>query len=367
MAMREAPHYISDAGGSCPQNSTKVIMKRALLCLSLMLAAGPAFAQLDLTPKLSAPGAAASAPAAETSQTLIERINRGLNASPTLVSDFTQVSADGRRRTGRLYVLRPGKLRFDYNPPSQLEVVADGSNVAVIDKRVPQQDVYGINQTPLKFLTRADIDIARDTKVVGVRREKDEVILDIEDRNTVAGTSKIRIQFNGETFMIKTLDRDRSAGRADDRRAGEPLDQPAAGPQPVLHQLPVQCGKAGELSCHPRRPAGPGRGSRFFDLKGWIPFPSASLRPGMTPEIFPSSRSGEVRVTLDAKPAIRKRILARRDALSPEWRAMASRDIARQALSAAASGPGGPVAGYWPFRSEGRSTTADAEARRLWP
>ncbi len=134
---------------------------------------------------------------------LIERINRALNASQTLVSDFTQVNADGRRRTGRLYVLRPGKLRFDYNPPSQLEVVADGSNVAVIDKRVPQQDVYGINQTPLKFLTRADIDIARDTKVVSVRRDKDEVILDIEDRNTVAGTSKIRIQFAGDTFMIR--------------------------------------------------------------------------------------------------------------------------------------------------------------------
>ncbi len=54
----------------------------------------------------------------------------------------------------------------------------------------------------------------------------------------------------------------------------------------------------------------------------------------------------------DTKPAIRKRILAKRDAVSPEWRAMASGDLAKQALGAAASGPGGPVAGYWPFRSE---------------
>ncbi len=57
-------------------------------------------------------------------------------------------------------------------------------------------------------------------------------------------------------------------------------------------------------------------------------------------------------MTADTKPAIRKRILAKRDSLSAEWRAMASRDIARHALAAAASGPGGPVAGYWPFRSE---------------
>jgi outer membrane lipoprotein-sorting protein len=142
-------------------------------------------------------------PAAETPQMLTERINRSLNGMGSLIGDFSQISADGRRRSGKLYVLRPGKLRFDYNPPSQLEVVSDGSNVAVIDKRVPQQDVYGINQTPLKFLVGEKIDIAKDTKVVAVRREKDEVILDIEDKNTVAGTSKIRIHFNGDTFMLR--------------------------------------------------------------------------------------------------------------------------------------------------------------------
>jgi outer membrane lipoprotein-sorting protein len=100
-------------------------------------------------------------------------------------------------------VQRPGKLRFDYNPPSQLEVISDGSNVAVIDKRVPQQDVYGIGQTPLKFLVAERIDVARDTKVLSVKRDKDEVILEIEDKNTIAGTSRIRIHFNGDTFMLR--------------------------------------------------------------------------------------------------------------------------------------------------------------------
>jgi outer membrane lipoprotein-sorting protein len=175
----------------------------------------PAFAQgapLSLTPQArpatpgappSANGATPAPAAAETPQQLIQRINQSLNAATSLVGDFQQISADGRRRSGRLYVMRPGKLRFDYNPPSQLEVISDGSNVAVIDKRVPQQDLYGINQTPLKFLVAERIDVARDTKVLGVRRDKDEVILDIEDRNTVAGTSKIRIHFNGDTFMLR--------------------------------------------------------------------------------------------------------------------------------------------------------------------
>jgi outer membrane lipoprotein-sorting protein len=188
-------------------------LMRTGVILSFLLSAGAALAQgapLQLGPRPGAPvtttpalAGQAAAPAAETPQMLTERINRSLNSTGSLIGDFSQISADGRRRSGKLYVLRPGKLRFDYNPPSQLEVVSDGSNVAVIDKRVPQQDVYGINQTPLKFLVGERIDITKDTKVIGVRREKDEVILDIEDKNTVAGTSKIRIHFNGDTFMLR--------------------------------------------------------------------------------------------------------------------------------------------------------------------
>ncbi len=52
------------------------------------------------------------------------------------------------------------------------------------------------------------------------------------------------------------------------------------------------------------------------------------------------------------KAELRKAVLAKRNAASPEWRAMASADIARRALPVVSSGPGGPVAGYWPYRSE---------------
>ncbi len=145
----------------------------------------------------------AAVPAPETPQILLQRVNQSLNGISTLVADFSQINADGRRRSGKLYVQRPGKLRFDYNPPTQLEVVADGSNVAVLDKKVPQQDIYGIKQTPLKFLVSEKIDIAKDTKLISVKRDKDEVILDIEDTNTVAGTSKLKIHFHGDSFVLK--------------------------------------------------------------------------------------------------------------------------------------------------------------------
>lgn len=184
---------------------------RSIAAVGMVVLAGQAFAQgaplqLGPAPRPATPAPApsqAQSPVPETPQQLIQRINQSLNGTATLVGDFQQINADGRRRSGKLYVQRPGKLRFDYNPPSQLEVVSDGSNVAVIDKRVPQQDIYGIGQTPLKFLVAERIDVARDTKVLGVKREKDEVVLEIEDRNTLAGTSRIRIHFHGETFMLR--------------------------------------------------------------------------------------------------------------------------------------------------------------------
>jgi 5-formyltetrahydrofolate cyclo-ligase len=52
------------------------------------------------------------------------------------------------------------------------------------------------------------------------------------------------------------------------------------------------------------------------------------------------------------KTAIRTAILGKREAVSAEWRAMASQDIATRALPHLSSGPGGPVAGYWPYKSE---------------
>jgi outer membrane lipoprotein-sorting protein len=172
---------------------------------------GPASAQgqpLQLTPPPSrpataTPGGAGGQPAEATPQQMLERINRSLNGMTSLIGDFTQINADGRRRTGKLYLMRPGRLKFEYDKPLQLEVIADGSNVAVLDKRLPQQDVYGINQTPLKFLVRDRIDIGKDVKVLSVRRQNNDVVLEVEDSNTIAGKSRIRIVFNASDYLLR--------------------------------------------------------------------------------------------------------------------------------------------------------------------
>ena len=132
----------------------------------------------------------------------VARANAWLNSSQTLIADFTQIGADGRKTEGELYVQRPGRLRFEYASPATLQIVADGTSVAVRDKRLATQDLYFINQTPLKFLLKSDIDISRDTHILDVKTDAKTTSIYIEDKATFGGTSRIRLVFDTQTSVL---------------------------------------------------------------------------------------------------------------------------------------------------------------------
>ena len=167
-------------------------------------------APLQLQPAKPAPAAAAisriAPPAKIASQeaaVLVQKANAWFNANATLVGDFDQVGADGKRTTGKLYVQKPGRLRFEYAPPATLEIIADGTSVAVRNKKLATQDLYFVNQTPLKFLLKADIDIARDTKILDVVQTTSNTAITIEDKATFGGTSRIKLMFDPQTSALK--------------------------------------------------------------------------------------------------------------------------------------------------------------------
>jgi outer membrane lipoprotein-sorting protein len=126
----------------------------------------------------------------------VERLNAYFNGFSTLQGDFIQFAADGRRFEGKLYVQRPGKMRFEYRPPVTMEVIADGTSVAIRDKKLATQDLYSIGQTPLKFLLKEQMNLEKDTTVTGVSTKGDILSLKLEDRSTLGGTSKITLNFD---------------------------------------------------------------------------------------------------------------------------------------------------------------------------
>ena len=138
-----------------------------------------------------------------TGREIIERVNAALNAVPYMSADFTQVGANGKKFTGSLTVLKPGRLRFEYDPPATVNIVADGNQVAITDRKLKTQDLYQIGQTPLKFILKPGLDLARDTAVTGIEREKDRLTVNLEDKSTFGGTSKIALMFDPATLTLR--------------------------------------------------------------------------------------------------------------------------------------------------------------------
>jgi outer membrane lipoprotein-sorting protein len=133
---------------------------------------------------------------------LVDRVSLYLSTIQTLVGNFVQVGPDGRKTEGKFYIAKPGRVRFEYDPPSPIEVVADGSSVVVHDRRLDTKDLYPLSQTPLRFLLADRIDLWNDTKVVSVGADEKYVTVSIEERTFVIGTSKLMMMFNAKDFQL---------------------------------------------------------------------------------------------------------------------------------------------------------------------
>jgi outer membrane lipoprotein-sorting protein len=132
----------------------------------------------------------------------IQKADDYFNSTRTMIGDFVQISGD-RRSEGKIYVQKPGKLRFEYAQPATLDIVADGMTVAVVDRKMATQDFYFIWQTPLKFLLKDRIDLAHDVAIQDVTSDPDNVTITVVDNETFGGTSRIKLMFDPATFQLK--------------------------------------------------------------------------------------------------------------------------------------------------------------------
>ena len=134
---------------------------------------------------------------------LVDRVSLYLSTIQTLVGDFVQVGPDGTRTEGQLYMQKPGKIRFEYKPPSVIEVVADGSSVVVRDRKLATQDLYPLSQTPLRYLLADRIDLLRDTNVASLAADDVFVTVTIEEKTQFVGTSKLMMMFGAKDLQLR--------------------------------------------------------------------------------------------------------------------------------------------------------------------
>ena len=91
---------------------------------------------------------------------------------------FEQTDARGGVSHGELYLKRPGRARFAYDPPSGLLVISDGSSVLVSDPRLKTTNRYPLGSTPLSLFLAKQVRLDKGVVVSAVSRFSDGFSLD---------------------------------------------------------------------------------------------------------------------------------------------------------------------------------------------
>lgn len=101
-------------------------------------------------------------------QLSLDAVSNYLNQLQTAQGGFTQINGDGTLSTGQIFIKRPGRIRFEYNPPEKSLVMAGGGQVAIFDGRSNTgPDQYPLNQTPLKIILERNVNLGRARMVTG--------------------------------------------------------------------------------------------------------------------------------------------------------------------------------------------------------
>ncbi|MEJ8474854.1 outer membrane lipoprotein carrier protein LolA [Roseibium algae] len=146
-------------------------------------------------------GLGAKALTADETKTLSD-VNAYFNSVKTMHGDFIQFGPEGGQTEGKFYISRPGKVRFYYNPPAKLDIIADGKSVSVKDRKLATQDIWPLSQTPLRFLLAADIDLQKDANVTNVIVEPDLVTVTLSDQTTF-NSGILTLIFDAKDYALK--------------------------------------------------------------------------------------------------------------------------------------------------------------------
>lgn len=131
----------------------------------------------------------------------IRQAEQYLSSLKTVKARFVQKS-NGMQATGTFYLSRPGKLRFEYDPPIEDFVVADGAFIYFYDSELEQQTNAPIGQTLADFILRDNIKLSGDVKVEGVSHSPNLINIKVIQKNDPQAGA-ITLGFSKEPYQLK--------------------------------------------------------------------------------------------------------------------------------------------------------------------
>lgn len=142
------------------------------------------------------------ADAPETDEETLIRIEDYLNSIETMKADFLQLAPDQSLSEGKVYLKRPGYLRVDYDPPTPLLIVGDGTWLSLIDYELKEVSRWPIDDTPLQVLVKSDLDLDKDVEVLGLAREPGLIKVTVKSA-AVPGNETISFLFSDRPLELR--------------------------------------------------------------------------------------------------------------------------------------------------------------------
>ena len=171
---------------------------RSLMAASVLSAAIGlgAMTSLTLLPN------AAHAQSADISPEMIKKIETYMGDITTLRADFVQISSDGGAAEGKLYMQRPGKMRFEYNPPAQILLVSTGHDFIYYDKEINAPTYFDIDETPAGIILAENVSLTDKVKVVDYSRTAETIRVELV-RKSDPGAGSVTLVFAEKPMQLR--------------------------------------------------------------------------------------------------------------------------------------------------------------------
>ena len=123
---------------------------------------------------------------------IVLRVNAYFNQLTSLKGSFVQTGADNKRQRGKFHISRPGRFRFEFNPPSKVVIISDGNYVAIQDRDLNTDDRWDLGYTPFRALLQKDVDLLRDAHILEAHEADDTIAIAFEEKSgDAAGRIKL--------------------------------------------------------------------------------------------------------------------------------------------------------------------------------
>lgn len=133
----------------------------------------------------------------------LAEISKYLNGFKTAQAGFTQTNDDGSVSTGKLYIKRPGRMRFEYDPPETALVVASGGSVVIVDKKSNQPpETYPLRRTPLSIILARNVNLGSAEMVVDHSFDGTSTIVTAQDPQN-AEYGNIQLSFTQDPVQLR--------------------------------------------------------------------------------------------------------------------------------------------------------------------